>query len=125
MPRRDKGRNSAQGRQAHRSLSPMTEMASPQTRGNAALFRTARRDSESSKINSIDWLGREDSNLRMPESKSGALPLGYAPIINDSPAPALLLSTKLPTKRLGAFLYRIPERAVELGRSVLLHRRGE
>ena len=25
------------------------------------------------------WLGREDSNLRMPESKSGALPLGYAP----------------------------------------------
>src|SRR6266542_2418705 len=26
------------------------------------------------------WLGREDSNLRMPESKSGALPLGYAPI---------------------------------------------
>jgi hypothetical protein len=27
-----------------------------------------------------NWLGREDSNLRMPESKSGALPLGYAPI---------------------------------------------
>src|SRR5437868_10855257 len=26
------------------------------------------------------WLGREDSNLRLPESKSGALPLGYAPI---------------------------------------------
>ena len=26
------------------------------------------------------WLGREDSNLRMPESKSGALPLGDAPI---------------------------------------------
>ena len=25
------------------------------------------------------WLGRKDSNLRMPESKSGALPLGYAP----------------------------------------------
>ena len=25
------------------------------------------------------WLGREDSNLRMPESKSGALPLGDAP----------------------------------------------
>src|SRR6266566_4037863 len=25
------------------------------------------------------WLGREDSNLRLPESKSGALPLGYAP----------------------------------------------
>src|SRR5207302_1541498 len=28
---------------------------------------------------SRNWLGREDSNLRMPESKSGALPLGYAP----------------------------------------------
>src|SRR6202012_448871 len=26
------------------------------------------------------WLGREGSNLRMPESKSGALPLGDAPI---------------------------------------------
>ena len=27
------------------------------------------------------WLGREDSNLRMAESKSAALPLGYAPAI--------------------------------------------
>ena len=26
------------------------------------------------------WLGWQDSNLRMPESKSGALPLGYSPI---------------------------------------------
>jgi hypothetical protein len=26
-----------------------------------------------------NWLGREDSNLRMAESKSAALPLGYAP----------------------------------------------
>ena len=26
------------------------------------------------------WLGREDSNLRMAESKSAALPLGYAPV---------------------------------------------
>jgi hypothetical protein len=25
------------------------------------------------------WLGREGSNLRMAESKSAALPLGYAP----------------------------------------------
>src|SRR5665811_1188209 len=25
------------------------------------------------------WLGREDSNLRMPGPKPGALPLGYAP----------------------------------------------
>src|ERR1700674_4101460 len=29
------------------------------------------------------WLGRQDSNLGMAESKSAALPLGYAP----SPAP--------------------------------------
>ena len=28
------------------------------------------------------WLGREDSNLRMAESKSAALPLGYAPTGN-------------------------------------------
>ena len=28
----------------------------------------------------IYWLGREDSNLRMAESKSAALPLGYAPM---------------------------------------------
>src|SRR5688572_1296140 len=26
------------------------------------------------------WLGRQDSNLGMPESKSGALPLGDAPM---------------------------------------------
>src|SRR5262245_27691609 len=26
------------------------------------------------------WLGREDSNLRMAEPKSAALPLGYAPL---------------------------------------------
>ena len=25
------------------------------------------------------WLGRQDSNLRMPIPKTGALPLGYAP----------------------------------------------
>ena len=32
-------------------------------------------------INYKIWLGRQDSNLGMPESKSGALPLGYAPVI--------------------------------------------
>lgn len=26
------------------------------------------------------WLGRQDSNLRMAEPKSAALPLGYGPI---------------------------------------------
>ena len=30
-------------------------------------------------INTICWLGRQDSNLGMAESKSAALPLGYAP----------------------------------------------
>ena len=30
------------------------------------------------------WLGREDSNLRMPYPKTGALPLGYAPIRSKS-----------------------------------------
>src|SRR5665213_2797624 len=28
------------------------------------------------------WLGREESNLRMAESKSAALPLGYAPTLH-------------------------------------------
>jgi hypothetical protein len=26
------------------------------------------------------WLGRQDSNLRMPVPKTGALPLGHAPM---------------------------------------------
>src|SRR5690242_2709813 len=30
-------------------------------------------------LSNIRWLGREGSNLRMAESKSAALPLGYAP----------------------------------------------
>ncbi len=38
-----------------------------------------------------DWLGREDSNLRMPEPKSGALPLGDAPIIARRPMPGRTL----------------------------------
>ena len=38
------------------------------------------RESENRRKRSeINWLGREDSNLRMAESKSAALPLGYAP----------------------------------------------
>ncbi len=37
----------------------------------------------------MTWLGREDSNLRMAESKSAALPLGYAPNApQDWPSPA-------------------------------------
>ncbi len=30
------------------------------------------------------WLGREDSNLRLPESKSGDLPLVDAPVRNST-----------------------------------------
>jgi hypothetical protein len=30
-------------------------------------------------FNGMTWLGRQDSNLGMAESKSAALPLGYAP----------------------------------------------
>jgi hypothetical protein len=33
------------------------------------------------------WLGREDSNLRMAESKSAALPLGDAPNAFGGPRP--------------------------------------
>ena len=32
-----------------------------------------------------NWLGREGSNLRMAESKSAALPLGYAPTPGAAP----------------------------------------
>jgi hypothetical protein len=35
----------------------------------------------------IAWLGRQDSNLGMAESKSAALPLGYAPTGGDIAAP--------------------------------------
>ncbi len=30
------------------------------------------------------WLGREDSNLRLPDPESGALPLGNAPMSDPS-----------------------------------------
>ena len=32
------------------------------------------------------WLGRQDSNLGMAESKSAALPLGYAPMPPEHPS---------------------------------------
>jgi hypothetical protein len=34
------------------------------------------------------WLGRKDSNLRMPIPKTGALPLGYAPAFRERRLPA-------------------------------------
>jgi hypothetical protein len=36
------------------------------------------------------WLGRQDSNLGMAESKSAALPLGYAPTSAGEPRPTIL-----------------------------------
>src|SRR5215469_15672262 len=46
------------------------------------------------KVVEFVWLGREDSNLRIAESKSAALPLGYAPI----GASAKLIRAKLIAK---------------------------
>jgi hypothetical protein len=42
--------------------------------------RKTRTPANSLVITTVCWLGREDSNLRMAESKSAALPLGYAPL---------------------------------------------
>src|SRR5262245_37897454 len=46
---------------------------------NAPYSREFRVLIESYEKSKTCWLGREDSNLRMAESKSAALPLGYAP----------------------------------------------
>src|ERR1700730_15092663 len=71
----------------------------------------------------------------MPESKSGALPLGYAPIISDSLARTLALLPGFASERgnfdvaladlAGARAYSRSERAVEFGDSVFLHHRRE
>ena len=42
------------------------------------------------------WLGREGSNLRMVESKSTALPLGYAPIVRLMAQLQLRLNVLIP-----------------------------
>src|SRR3990170_2961044 len=51
------------------------------SRGNVGSSHTPGNDS----AETVCWLGREDSNLRMAESKSAALPLGYAPIRSGGP----------------------------------------
>jgi hypothetical protein len=43
-------------------------------------FRDFLQETGHSRNDRTVWLGREDSNLRMAESKSAALPLGDAPI---------------------------------------------
>ena len=60
-----------------------SRICQPETRARQHNPRECRRFSHTRKSHSGDrtgWLGREDSNLRMAESKSAALPLGYAPM---------------------------------------------
>src|SRR5215831_15717924 len=42
-------------------------------------MRSRRQHGRSAFLTRAAWLGRQDSNLGMAESKSAALPLGYAP----------------------------------------------
>ena len=63
-------------------------------RDTQVIPRGSRNDHNSGSSYWIYWLGREDSNLRIAESKSAALPLGYAPI----GANAKLIRTKLIAK---------------------------
>src|SRR4051794_31516771 len=45
------------------------------------------------------WLGRQDSNLRMPVPKTGALPLGDAPASRRIGGRAALIAARLPVGR--------------------------
>jgi hypothetical protein len=45
------------------------------------------------------WLGRQDSNLRMPGSKPGALPLGDGPVTRSTPLPLCSAHTRCLTSR--------------------------
>ena len=58
--------------------SPMYDcrLKNPNNQGLQALFEPS---SQIIHARLKDWLGRQDSNLGMAESKSTALPLGYAP----------------------------------------------
>jgi hypothetical protein len=58
----------------------------------------------------VAWLGREDSNLRMAEPKSAALPLGYAPTQNEPCAPGLYGPLAVRKARLGARTRRATSR---------------
>src|SRR5579862_2724042 len=48
-------------------------------RENARIYGRSRVFATQNNRDRLGWLGREESNLRMAESKSAALPLGYAP----------------------------------------------
>src|SRR6516162_2821605 len=68
------------------NLPPLARAAQnslPETGPVAANLRKCRLFAECGKLfgrDSSGWLGRQDSNLGMAESKSAALPLGYAPV---------------------------------------------
>ena len=60
---------------------PLWLTAGKQTLRNGAILH---RQVKSILKDKTDWLGRQDSNLRMPVPKTGALPLGDAPTARAS-----------------------------------------
>ncbi len=42
-------------------------------------------------VSNIKWLGWQDSNLRMPIPKTGALPLGYTPAVDFTSTRAAII----------------------------------
>ena len=58
------------------SATRQTKVCRPKRKSGSVLNKAAFRF--------VKWLGRKDSNLRMPDPKTGALPLGYAPIISET-----------------------------------------
>ncbi len=67
------------GRRLMLSASKRLIVAPARWKNSRASMSMTRRSQRCSKCGAMDWLGREGSNLRMAESKSAALPLGYAP----------------------------------------------
>jgi hypothetical protein len=55
------------------------QLLKSQQRDMRKLFEYADTNVSESQQGRKHWLGRQDSNLRMPASKAGALPLGDAP----------------------------------------------
>jgi hypothetical protein len=56
--------------------------------GNSGTTRLPTGDKKKKGKQKVSWLGWEGSNLRMAESKSAALPLGYIPIVPMGPGTA-------------------------------------
>src|SRR5215204_7108706 len=68
--------------QNSRSRAAFMKFSDAETSGSRANPRKSRPfcyDLEMTQRDDSGWLGRQDSNLGMAESKSAALPLGYAP----------------------------------------------